>query len=189
MDYHQSRNGILNGDILAFKGTSWISKVIRWWTSSDITHIGFAIWWEGRLFCLEAREGKGVRAYPLSTYLKEDHVIDWYQLLSDKYKIDRNLVTSSALGDVGKSYASVWQFLRSWGMVSSTIANKLRIPEDTNTQRFFCSEFVLSKLRTAGYVAKGFLKEPAETYPGDIVSLPCLEIQGVLEYDPAKQQI
>jgi hypothetical protein len=66
MKYCYAKKKIHSGDVIAFKGKSWFSKVIKWWTKSDFTHVGIA-WRVGdRLFVIEAGDFHGIRIMPAS---------------------------------------------------------------------------------------------------------------------------
>jgi hypothetical protein len=163
-----------DGDILAFRGRGFWSALIKLRTFSRVTHVGFAYNFRGQIWVVEARELRGVRLVPLKTYAADcNYQIDWYPLRAREFGIDRTELISSALGNVGSRYASPWQFLRSWGWISRPVADYFGLAEDTNEGRFFCSEFVLAKLREAGYRLNGH-KLPARTNPGDVLELECL---------------
>jgi len=67
--YPNHRNSIKSGDVLAFGGNSWGARVIKAWTHGDYSHVGIAWVVGGRVLVLEAREGRGVVASPLSRRL------------------------------------------------------------------------------------------------------------------------
>jgi len=137
-----------------------------------------------RLCVMEALEGRGIRIYPVSKCLEDGEQIDWYELHKpEDNKIDRAKVVEHALSYWGKRYASIWQFVRSWGLVGKWFGKKTKAPIDVDPDRFFCSEFVLTCLRQAGYLGEGFAARlrPAEAAPGDIIELPCLHRMGRLE--------
>lgn len=170
-----------DGDVLAFRACGFISALIRRVTCARVTHVGFLVTIRGRKCVLEAREFKGVRLVPLSIYTSDSTCrVDWLRLKDEAYSISRWTVINEAFDHLGQRYASPWQFLRSWGLVSSTLADWLGWPADTDATRFFCSEFVLACLRRAGYAANGHF-EPARTAPGDIVELRCLQPMGELD--------
>tara|TARA_R100000656_G_scaffold66206_1_gene50268 strand:- start:116 stop:658 length:543 start_codon:yes stop_codon:yes gene_type:complete len=178
MKYQNVRYKIRNGDVLAFRGKRWYSWLIKFRTLSRVSHVGVAIWFGDRLCCLEALEGSGVRLYPVSKYMECGDWVDWYELYDES--ISRKQLTDYALKSWGKRYASLWQFIRSWGIVCRRWFDKNLAPPDTNKDRFFCSEFVMSALREGGYSGEGFERPPARTSPGDVVELPCLHRMGRL---------
>lgn len=66
MKYKIARQQIQSGDVLVWSGSSVFSKIIKWWTKSEYTHVGFSWKANGRLFVIESMDGKGVRIFPLS---------------------------------------------------------------------------------------------------------------------------
>ena len=67
------RSRIQPGDLLLCSGTNPFSRMIRTATGSDWSHVGFVMPLEviGRVMVLESVETVGVRAVPLSKYLKD----------------------------------------------------------------------------------------------------------------------
>ena len=66
---------IKDGDLLVFSGCSWVSRLIKWATGSDLSHSGLAVWvgcGGGRRLCvIEATDHSGVRVFPLAAAVKE----------------------------------------------------------------------------------------------------------------------
>lgn len=180
----QSLNQIATGDVLAFRSDTFWSRLIRLRTFSRVSHVGFAAWVHNRLCVIEAVEWYAIRVWPINRYLEDPrYVVEHYQLLDAEYQIDRRAVVDTAWGLWGSRYASPLQFLRSWGLFTSWLGNKLGWSKDTDSNRYHCSETVLSCLIAGGYVGEGFDKNPAEVSPGDIVQLPCLQRKGVIRDD------
>lgn len=167
------------GDVLLFEGRGFWSSVIRLRTASKITHAGFAFEVHGRLACLEAAEGSGVRIHPLDTYLAAGHRIHWHRLLAREYGVSRERVMDFALGEWGKRYASATQFLRSFGFAAARLANRCGCKIDTNADRWFCSELVQQGILSGGWKPEAEI-HPAQTPPGDLAFLPCLKPEGLL---------
>lgn len=174
---------IKTGDVLAFRSCTLWSRLIRLRTFSRVSHVGFAIWIRGKLCVIEAVEWYAIRVWPLEHYLEDQrYQVDHYELLDERYGIDRQLVIDTAWDLLGKRYASHWQFVRSWGLLTRRIANRLGWEIDTDPGRYHCSETVLHCLRAGGYRGDGISgeKDPSETSPGDIVELPCLHHAGAI---------
>jgi len=72
--YPQARAGIRSGDLLAWRGTGLIGRLVRHWTGESWSHVGIAWVIGGRVLVLEAREGRGVVASPLSRRLNCYHL-------------------------------------------------------------------------------------------------------------------
>ena len=178
MQYQEVRKKIKNGDVLAFRGNRVFSWIIKLRTLSRVSHVGIAIWFGNRLCCLEAMEGSGVRLFPVSKFVEDGEWVDWYELHDSS--VSRKQMSEYALTCWGKRYASPLQFLRSFGVICKRWFDKKLAPPDTNPDRFFCSEFVMTSLREGGYSGEGFERPPAQTSPGDIVELPCLHRMGKL---------
>ena len=178
MNYQQHRSNIQQGDVVAFQFAPWsiFSQVISIWTRSKFSHVGIVMKVHGRLAVIEALEGVGVRIHPLSRLIKT-RKIHWFQVTDDN--IDRDEITRSALTRWGCKYASPWQFIRSFSLVTSWLCDRLGVDRDTNPNRFFCSEYVMHCLHQAGY--QGDSPAHANTTPDDITRLPCLQHQGLLE--------
>ena len=177
---------IQDGDVLAFESVGLISRLIRLRTSSHISHVGFACWSRGIQMVLESREGNGVRLFPLEVYLKRNPklVVHVYKLQAAEYDIERHAVIESAYADLGQDYASPWQFLRSWGLITKRVADRLGIPADVDADRLFCSEYVTKHIRAGGYIGHGLdiVKPAAQTDPGDVVRMACLNRVGYVQW-------
>jgi len=180
MDYSRVRDDIQNGDVLAFGYVrySLFSQLIRLWTRSSISHVGIAVRFYGRLCVIEALEGRGVRVFPVSTLLAKGRKIVWYKTVIPQ-KLSRFEICQYGLSHWGKRYASPWQFIRSFSVLTKWICDKLKIKRDTNDERFFCSEFVVNCLLAVKLDVAG---DPAEMSPADVIELPCLLKRGVLEW-------
>lgn len=70
-DYNEIRDTIRSGDYLLCSGEGGISKAIRWFTGSDLSHEARLFWVKGCLLVKESVEGQGVRWIPLSNYVKD----------------------------------------------------------------------------------------------------------------------
>ena len=68
MRYEDARPQIRDGDLIAFRGTGLISRLIRRVTMGGFTHVGIAWRWPDadRLFLLEAKELSGIQLRALS---------------------------------------------------------------------------------------------------------------------------
>jgi hypothetical protein len=61
---------IWHGDLLLFRGTGVIARLIGSAGRSRYTHAARALWWGDRLFCCEVRELKGGRAVTLESQVR-----------------------------------------------------------------------------------------------------------------------
>lgn len=69
--YGDIREDIKTGDILLCSGNHPISLLIRKFSKSLFSHIGFVFSWNNRVLVLESVEDDGVRAVPLSQYVAD----------------------------------------------------------------------------------------------------------------------
>ncbi|QEG37841.1 hypothetical protein [Bythopirellula goksoeyrii] len=62
---------IWNGDLLLFRGSGLLARLIGTAGRSPYTHAARAIWWGDTLFCCEVRELKGGRAVTLASQVRK----------------------------------------------------------------------------------------------------------------------
>lgn len=178
MRYLTAREEIRTGDILTCAGRGPISKVIQWWTGSEISHVGMAIWVympgirSNRLCILEAHAHKGVRLAPLSEVLQHDYwqsggKVYWQPLIG----VDGVDAAANAMRRWNKLYANWFQFV--------AIAFRfVGFVKDTDPNRDHCSELVTRALMQAGYPHD---KNPSLTTPEDVSHFSCLGSKVLLE--------
>jgi len=176
IDYRKARSKIANGDVIAFHYArrSLFSQLISLWTRSRISHVGLVMRVNGRVAVIEALEGWGVRVYPISRILSSGRQIEWYAL---RPGVDRREIVHEALAHWGQRYASPWQFIRSFSVLTKWTLDKWGIRNDISTKRFFCSEFVAHCLKAGGLEDD---TAPSLMAPADICELDCLERKGKL---------
>lgn len=78
--YAHERAAIPDGAVLLFRGRGVFSRLIQASGRSPHSHAAIVAWWGHRLLVVEAREGRGVRAVPLSSVLAEGHDVDLYDV-------------------------------------------------------------------------------------------------------------
>ncbi len=138
--YNQYRDQMKDGDVLLFKGSGVLSRIIQWKTKSAYSHAGLVVWWNGRLMVLEA-VGKGVRATPISYNLKKyAGGIDYFRCVDYIPTGNRKKMVAFAQLQLGKEYdtkrliAFFFKLLR---------GERLGIKESDKEQNtYFCSEYV-----------------------------------------------
>lgn len=173
--YKEMREQIKTGDVLTFRGKWFSSKLIRWWTKQNVSHVGFALWLrfgeetEDRLCILESMEPGGIRILPLSIVFNNYGIMYWQKLIG----LDGHEVIGWALQQWGKPYASWLQFLSIISPRIRKLREKLGFAEKVGEERFHCSELVTRALEFGGYEHN---KEPAFTTPGDVQIFPCLTL-------------
>ena len=87
MLYDAARAEIRSGDLLAWRGTSFLGRLVRAVTGGSWSHVGIAWWYRGRLLVLEAKEGRGVSIRNASHALPFDHVstgLSWTAAAEDR---------------------------------------------------------------------------------------------------------
>jgi hypothetical protein len=94
--YVAYRHEVKSGDVLAWSYDSVYSKIIKWWTNSEYSHVGIALSYADRLFVIEALQGKGVVITPLSNKKEFYHF---------KTNADWDLIKDKAFKQVGKPYS------------------------------------------------------------------------------------
>lgn len=176
--YPDVRAQIQDGDVLLFQGMHWTSRIIRWGSGSAYSHAGVALWWGPRLMVVQA-VGKGVEAVPLSVAV--DHYsgqVDWFSPLPEvRGRLNRELLVSTALDEVGKPYAH-GPLLRLARMMWNGRVRKYRDPKKA-AAAYFCSQLVSRCYRLADVdLVPG--RADAHTSPGDLASCGQLALRGVL---------
>jgi len=180
MLYHEVEGQIQDGDFLFFRGTVFYSRVIQRWTKSRYSHVAVAVRIRESLFVLEAVEGRGVRLFPLSMYLRSGCKIDWFKIIDPR--VDREKVTQWFLDRVGNNYASPRQLIRSF--LTLPFANALDWSTKIDNNRWFCSFAGVEALRHGyGELADKIIPNEAElASPGDVSYIEALHIQGTLKW-------
>lgn len=176
-------HSIKDGDVLLFQGTALWSKIIKFFTRSVYSHAGIAIWVhspvcnEKVLAVYEAREGSGVRLFPLSVYVKRGVIIDWYSV---DQSVNRKEMVRWALKLWGNRYATFWQFWRSFTLTGKYLGDLFGIPSKIDKDRPFCF-WIVSYLLVdiGGFQIPEDERKTLETTTGaDLTRYTCLHRQG-----------
>jgi len=179
MKYSQAESEIKNGDVLTFAGDWLVSKLIRYWTKQEVSHVGLALWLrfgtetEDRLCVLESMEPIGTRIIPLKLALKSSSKVYWQKLKSE----EPNEILGWAISQWGRKYASWAQFLSFISPTFRRTRKLLGYPTKVGTG-FHCAEFVSEALNFGKCLA---LKESALMFPGDLWDYDCLDKPILLE--------
>ena len=139
MEYSDARVDIQSGDLLAWSGHSFFSRLIKLFTESSITHVGIAYKLGKRLFVLEAMEGRGVRIFPLSRRVP----FFWIRPSVRTHEWN-TIVEDAALERIGEKY--------SFKECARAVFKK-RLKRDAYWQ---CAEFASYMLSLIGYPANGY---------------------------------
>jgi hypothetical protein len=178
MDYSAIRGEIQDGDILLFRGKSWLSRLICWITRSPYSHSAILGWWNGHLMVLEAVP-TGVVASRMS------RVVNKYsgqiELWTTDEKLARFEVIQTAQLLLGK-HRSAFKLL---GQLKQRLLGRrrsvrpaLEAPEPLS-EDFVSSEFVRRVWR-AGGVELATHSPDLPTTPGDIARSPSVRKVGAL---------
>lgn len=185
MMIQQVLHRIDNGDVVLFEGTGPAAWLVRMRTRSRYAHVGIvAIDHHEDPWLVEAC-WPTVRMVPLHRRLAEaaaaGDVAHWFGL--DRHAVDGPLAAGFAVAQVGRRYASLAQFLVSFGLLT-----RLRRwwqglgPADVDPERWFCSELVMAALQHGGWqLDTGEDWIAAATEPGRIATFRCLHRWGTLE--------
>jgi hypothetical protein len=114
---------------------SWISKIIRWFTDSTVSHCFFIYWdkdWQ-RDMILEATEG-GFKITPFSNYEK-----DLVAAFTPKYSVEQGLIKS--IDWLGEDYDYVGLIGMIWVELGRWLHRKWRNPW-RDAKSMFCSEAI-----------------------------------------------
>lgn len=165
MNYYAFRNQINDGDVLLYKGTSLLSKIICFFTKSEYSHAGIAVWWNNRLMVLEA-VGKGVILTPMSKNLKHyKGTVHWFTSKKNISYTKRLNMVRFAQQELGKEY-SKWRLVVLGYML---ILRKSRDERDKFREEntLVCSHYVAQIYNYGGEDLKEGVSD-AFTLPDDI---------------------
>jgi hypothetical protein len=180
--YAGIRGGIRDGDILLFRGKSWLSRMICRITRSPYSHAAIVTWWNDRLMVLEA-VGKGVVVSRMSI------VVNQYSGKIDLWTTDRDLaraeVIRAAQRLLGKRY-SPYKLLRNLARLVLGRPRHDEADPEAPPEDFVCSEFVSRVWRAGGI---DLVQDSPDVYtkPSDIAKSPHLRrVGGVVRGRPAE---
>lgn len=114
---------------------------------------------------------------PLEKVIRELGPVDWYAMSCPN--ADRHKVATKALEYVGKRYAPLLQFLRSFSVASRWVFDLLRVSDDVAPNRTHCSEMASNALAAGGCELDSG-KSPAKTTPGDVALSTCYQRRGTI---------
>jgi hypothetical protein len=183
--YDSVRDSIRTGDVLLFRGTSFLSKAIHRFTGSPYSHAGFAIWWDTRLLCFQSA-GRGVEVLPLSSAVDTyDGRVDLYRLRDDALaKVDTEKLITLAIEMLGRKYFTFGLLTVAWRILTRSLRGRKDVK--TAPSEAFCSQYLSYCYREAGLDLVPELDD-ASTSPGDLEKSEYLTLQAVLRDDAATQ--
>lgn len=170
-NYRTRRKNIQNGDILLFRGHRIFSRMIRFFSGSEYSHAGLAVWWNRRLMVMEVlSSGLILRTMSRSVSRYFGHV-DLFSTKKSLPAAKRQKMIEFAQEELGKKY-SVAHLLqagvyRIFGLGSPDERTLRRV------EKMICSEFISRVYLKAGIDLKKGM-ESSFTTPGDISLSPAL---------------
>jgi hypothetical protein len=180
LQYGDIRDRVEDGDIILFRGTIFLSRVIERVSHGDYSHCAIAANWGERKMLLQAELMGGVQAVPLSvaagTYNGQ---VDWYKIAPQwRAKLDIPTLLAEARADLGLTYATS-ELLR----VAAHSLFGAKLPTDCdNPHALFCSQYVERCFRKAGLPL--CRDSDVGTSPSEIAASEVLQFQGVIVHDP-----
>ncbi len=175
--YDDVRNQIRNGDVLMYRGRSFVSRLIRCFTKSRYSHAGLAVWWNDRLMVMEAVR-KGVIVNPLSVNVaRYDGRVEWFASVNEIPENERIELVRFAQQELGKEYAT-WKIIAIGLAIlfGKSIETKDKLRRE---RRLFCSYYVAQAYNSIGKDLKTQVSDRFMT-PDDIASSPILQRKGAL---------
>lgn len=180
--YGGIRGKIRDGDILLFRGKSWISRVICRLTGSPYSHAAIVAWWSDRLMVLEA-VGKGIVVSRMSV------VVNQYSGKVELWTTDRDLARTEVIRTaqrlLGKHY-SPSKLIRNLVRLVLGRPRHAEVDPEAPPADFVCSEFV-SRVWRAGGIDLVADAPDLYTKPSDIAKSPHLrKVGGVVRGQPTE---
>ncbi len=179
--YNDVRSQVDDGDVILFRGTILLSRIIERVSHGDYSHCALAANWGERKMVLQAELVGGVQAVPMSvavgTYKGR---VDWFRIApSHRARLDIASLMAEARADLGLGYAKE-------GMLKAAehFLFGAHISEDPNDPRaLFCSQYVERCFRKAGLSLSK--DADAATSPTQISASTALEYMGTFVHDPS----
>lgn len=140
IDYKQIRHEVITGDLFFETSNSLISRIIRFVTKGNVSHVGMFVKLGNRIFTVECKEGKGcvmtlasVRLHKI-IFIKTNSHIHIDNILKDINKIPYSYV-AAIFSPFIKTKSSM-EYCSKW------VAQKLHLK---------CGKFPIDILRYLGY--------------------------------------
>ena len=178
--YEDIRSQVADGDILLFRGTVFLSRMIEAVSHGSYSHCAITADWGERKMVLQAELMGGVQAVPMSvavgTYRGR---VDWYRIAPAwRDKVDVAKLLAEARADLGLTYATS-ELLR----VAAHSLFGAALPDDCdNPHALFCSQYVERCFRKAGLSL--CQDSDVGTSPSEIAASGVVEFKGMILHDP-----
>lgn|GEM_PF-5853070 len=153
---------LLPGDVLAFSGRSRVSRLIRSFTVSRISHVGIVYDSMTIVESTTLRDFRGVVKHPIAN-LGEYHGKIWRLRLIDRLAEDLDPDRLAAFLDaqVGKEYD-----VRQAALSGIDWFWRKTFETERDFAKWFCSELVTAALADQGLIGSGY--NPSEATPADV---------------------
>jgi hypothetical protein len=181
LQYNDVRSQIQDGDVILFRGTILLSRIIERVSHGDYSHCALAADWGERKMVLQAELEGGVQAVPMSvavgTYKGR---VDWFRIApAQRAKLNIAALMAEARADLGLGYAKEGMLKAAEHFIFGA-----QISEDPgNPQALFCSQYVERCFRVAGLALDR--DSDGATSPTEISASQVLEYQGTFVHDPS----
>jgi hypothetical protein len=181
LQYNDVRSQIDDGDVILFRGTILLSRIIERVSHGDYSHCALAANWGERKMVLQAELEGGVQAVPMSiavgTYKGR---VDWFAIApAHRARLDIAALMAEARADLGLGYAKEGMLKAAEHFIFG--ANVSQDPNDPRA--LFCSQYVERCFRKAGLS----LSKDADgaTSPTEISASNALVYKGTFVHDPS----
>ena len=165
---------LLPGDVLLFRPTTWLGRLVAWATGSEYCHAAMFLGGTSGKTVAEMREFTGGRIVPIAIYATE--AIDVFRADDADFEIrlDAILTMYRILG----SPYSFWHGIAAWLL--------RRLPEFVRSKEcdhhgYHCSQAISKAYRVAMFDLRPDLSDWATT-PGDLAASQRLRLIGRLEF-------
>ena len=139
---------------------SIVSKIIRWFTKSEVSHAFFVIDLLGRAWVLESGF-HGVTLSPAEKFTAKNTI----KYLAQVHELDEPDV-ATVMNDLGENYDFGGLFGSAFVVIGRWFKQKWRNPW-ADPKAMFCSEFVVKSLQECGFPGADQLV-PQDTTPQDL---------------------
>jgi len=181
IQYNDVRSRIADGDVILFRGTILLSRIIELVSHGDYSHCAIAADWGERKMVLQAELVGGVQAVPMSvavgTYKGR---VDWFRIApAQRARLDLAKLMAEARADLGLGYAKEGMLKAAEHFIFGA-----HVSEDPGDPRaLFCSQYVERCFRRAGLSLSK--DTDGATSPTEISASKVLEYQGTFVHDPS----
>lgn len=175
LSYVDIRKTLQDADVLMFRGTRPISRMLQAGARSSYSHCGLVAWWHRRAMLLQA-ESACIQAVPLSIALQSyPGEVDWYQIRPEyRQRVNVSSIIEEAQVNLGLAYGKT-ALLRT--ILHDVVG--LRLPDDCeHPEALFCSQYVARCFRRAGLPLQP--QSDIATFPSEIALSPILRFIGTI---------